>query len=61
MRLPTRYQITSPLAESEPEDRLPPGKPSVARLLYSASEDGVFVILKPAIRTGSLGNGPRGA
>jgi hypothetical protein len=59
--MPARYQIASTVADSEPEDRLPPGKPSVARLLYSASEDGVFVILKPGIRTGSLSSGPRGA
>jgi hypothetical protein len=59
--LPARYQITNTIADSEPDDRLPATKPSVARLLYSASEDGVFVILRPVIRTGPLGSGPRGA
>jgi hypothetical protein len=58
--LPPRYQITNSIADSEPDDRLPATKPSVARLLYSASEDGVFVILRPVIRTGPLGSGPRG-
>jgi hypothetical protein len=60
-RLPARYQITPPVADSEPEDCLPATKPSVARLLYSASEAGVFVVVKPGIKTGALGNGLCGA
>jgi hypothetical protein len=43
------------VAEPEPEDCAPSKSPSLARLLFSAAEDGVYLVLRPGLRAGPLG------
>ena len=42
-------------AEPGAGDRAPSVPPSVARLLFSAAEDGVYLVLRPGLRAGSIG------
>lgn len=58
--MPSAYKTTGSAGDAESEDRAPSQPPSVIRLLYSAAEDGVYLVLRPTLRTGALGNALRG-